>query len=115
MVERFADPILLPESAGVPAESFIILSQTNGQASFVDPSVRLLDYLPFNAEWQSPSLNRSDQRADMTLSTVTLYYFAEEETDMEVPRESIRKNRSGEIEGRIIFCHNEKRESTKKR
>ena len=38
-----------------------------------------------------------------------------EETDMEVPRKSRRKNRSGEIEGRIIFCHNEKRESTKER
>jgi len=62
MVERFADPILLPESAGVPAESFIIIAQTDGQASFVDPSVRLINYLPFVAEWQSPSLNRVSTR-----------------------------------------------------
>jgi len=84
MPESFADPILLPESAGVPAESFIVLAQTSGQASFVDPSVRWIDYEVFTAEWQSPTLNRTDPRFNMTLSTVTLFYYTEEEGDIEV-------------------------------
>ncbi len=84
MPEQFAAPILLPESAGVPAESFIVIAFTDGQTSFVDPSVRWINYETFTAEWQSPSLNRSDQRAKVTLSTVTLYYYAEDEVDIEV-------------------------------
>ena len=84
MVERFAAPILLPESPGIPADSFVVIAHADGQASFVDPSAKWINFVGFSAEWQSPTLNRGDQRSDMTLSAVTLYYYAEREVDIEI-------------------------------
>ncbi len=73
-----------PTTAQLPLERALIYVDGTNRVQRIKESARTIGGFPFDAHWESPSLNREDTGREYTLRKLMLFYSAEENSSFVV-------------------------------
>jgi len=70
----------VPTVDQLPMERALIFADTSNRVQRIKESVRTIGGYPFDAYWESPTLNREDPGREYTIRKLMLFYSAEEDS-----------------------------------